>query len=47
MTFGYGAVAYSDTDFHRADETPLVDAQPSTRLVLVRGVGGVREISQH
>lgn len=47
VTFGYGGVAYSDTDFHRADETPLVGAQPSTRPVLVRGVGGVREISQH
>jgi hypothetical protein len=23
VTFSYGAVAYSDTDFHRADVAPL------------------------
>jgi hypothetical protein len=23
VTFGYGGVAYSDTDFHRADQAPL------------------------
>ena len=27
VTFGYGAVAYSDTDFHRADVAPLTGAR--------------------